>query len=62
MFKKNSTEGDVTSMNDEKKNEIRKALRTGNHSFEKIAELENVTVDQIDEVLKEWSEEESPHE
>lgn len=48
-------------MNDEKKNEIRKALKSGNYTFEKIAELENVTVEQIDEVLKEWSEEESNH-
>lgn len=36
-------------MNDEKKNEIRKAIKFG-HSDEQIAELEGVSVEQVKEI------------
>lgn len=54
---KNSTEGGITSMNDEKRNEINKAIKFG-HSDEQIAELEGVSVEQVKKIR---NEEESLH-
>lgn len=37
-------------MNDEKENEIRKALKFGKHSLQEIALIEDIPVDQVQDI------------
>lgn len=48
-------------MNDEQKNEIKKAIRFG-HSVEEIAEIEGITPEQVKAISDELVKEESPSE